>query len=558
MGDEQISGNYVSGSVLTFEEVAPEIEVRSESKREVAVRIMKWDTVGETAIGKEKFRAGAFDGVRPEKVILRMEHEGPPAGRAIALERQEDGQIAVFKVASTSRGDELLTLARDGYYTGASPSFMPLEGGSVIEGRGSDRVTVRTKVDLREVSLTWRPTYSGTGVLYARTQEGKTEMAEANAEAPKYDPSALVPLQDRLSSLEQREMAYKETEATVKRLNERIEKLQERSNGEPTNVEVPKPIAENPYVGDWFQAAATLMDGGQLTTLQERALTDLLTTANVGVVPPAYTTELIGIINKARPFMETTRRMDMPANGMQIIFPRIGTRPTVAEQTTQKTEVSSGAVTTDTVTANVRTFAGAGDISLQLLRRSDPSFLNLYLELLAERYARAVDAAAVAALIAGTPAQGGTFTVGTAAFPLGTAFTNSVTAIMAPPDTMWVGTAVLAAMINARTTTNQPLYEGISTFPTANAASLEFGRFMGLRVVWDLALDTLTYDADVTAGVQNTRVIVGPSSGFAWAEEGTFTLTADNAGRLGRDVALAGFVAFLPLYPAAFTAYAIA
>ena len=53
-------------------------------------------------------------------------------------------------------------------------------------------------------------------------------------------------------------------------------------------------------------------------------------------------------------------------------------------------------------------------------------------------------------------------------------------------------------------------------------------------------------------------MLVGPSNAFAWAEDGTYTLTADVPGRLGRDVAMAGFVAFLPIYPGAFTTYTLA
>ena len=135
---------------------------------------------------------------------------------------------------------------------------------------------------------------------------------------------------------------------------------------------------------------------------------------------------------------------------MQIIYPRIVTRPTVGEQMTQKSEVTSTNVATDTATANVRTFAGAGDISLQLLRRSSPSFLSFYLDLLAEAYAKGTNAAGLAALLAAGVTPGGEFAADTGAIPLGAAFTASVGATGAPPDTMWISTAVVAGMIDAR------------------------------------------------------------------------------------------------------------
>ena len=114
---------------------------------------------------------------------------------------------------------------------------------------------------------------------------------------------------------------------------------------------------------------------------------------------------------------------------------------------------------------------------------------------------------------------------------------------------MWLSTAVIAGMIDARDNDGRPLYApgAIPPLASANAAGGVSGSFSGLRTVWEPALD---------AGA--TDVLVGPSNAFAWAEDGTFTLTADVPGRLGRDVALAGFVAFLPVYPAAFSSYTIA
>lgn len=540
--------------LLTFEGIQPDIEVRSESKREIGIRFMRWGEIGRTEEGLETFEPGAFDGNRPEDYVLRMEHEGPPAGRGIALERDDIGQIGVFHVAPTARGDELLTLAKEGYYKGASPMFRRDNAVTKYERTpDGQRLARRMKVDGREVSLTWRPTYQGTEVLFARSELEDSQVAEetytpAGEKAPA--PAGSFSADDR--TIEQmRQFAQEASDGATSPLIERMTALEARFQQE-TAAQLPDPNADDgrpaPKRGEWMQAALTLMDGGDLPPYQKRALADNISDDNPGFVPVAYSNELIGIIDPQRPFMQSTRRIEMPAAGLQLSYPRITQRPTVGEQTTEKTEVSSRKVTTDQITADVRTFAGAGDISLQLLRRSAPQFLDAYLELLGEAYAQTVENAAVDAILAaGVTAGTGTFDPADAEF--GEAFENGA-AVGRPliPDTMWLSTTAMVQFINAKATdSNQPLYPGLAGINGLTGGVAGGPNPMILRPIWTPALDDETTD-----------VLIGPSRGFAWAEEGTFTLTVDVPGRLGRDVALGGFVVFVPLYPAAFTRYVVA
>ena len=53
-------------------------------------------------------------------------------------------------------------------------------------------------------------------------------------------------------------------------------------------------------------------------------------------------------------------------------------------------------------------------------------------------------------------------------------------------------------------------------------------------------------------------VLVGPSSGCRWAEDGAYTLTAVRPAQAGQDIGLAGIVWLAPIGGGAFTRYALA
>lgn len=531
---------------LQVRELVGTLEVRDVAKREIDAFIVPWDTVVDTEQGPEMFKRGAFAGTNPSDVVMRLGHRDPPAGIGTSLTESADGARMTFKVSATPTGDEILTLAADRVTKGVSVGFQEIPGGTTVEMRAGRRTRVHNRSRLREVSTTWMPAYEQAAVLHVR-EEGDPPVTEPIVvPVPEVQPTP----DPRLFEQAIERMEKRSSEASEKVLD-RLGKLEERSR---MDISIPTQPAQAPRVtaGHWFQATMKMLSGERVSDLQMRDLADLVTTDNIGVVPPAYLTELVGVIDPSRPFMQTTRRLTTPDNGMSLILPRIKTRPTVGIQggdyPAEKAELTSTPTVVDTVTFEAVTKGGAGDISLQLLKRSSPSFLDLYLQLLAEAYAIDSEHEAVQSLVDLVGDYGGV-TAGGPLDPenlaLGAAWTGGFSAMKRPPNTIWMSSAAVAAFIDAKSPiSNAPLYSQLQANFTAGGGV--GGSISGLKAVHVPALDDQGYD-----------VIVGPSTGFAWAEDGTYTLQIDVPAKAGRDVAIVGILWFCPIYPGAFTAYTI-
>lgn len=544
---------------MTEVQFPADVQIRNAAKREVDMLIMPWDTTINTVDGPELFVRGAFDGIEPGKVLLMgLEHEAHiglgqdgrptitrrPMGKALSLESRDDGQHATFRVANTASGDEYLALATDGVVDGVSVEIVPVPDGTVIETRNGRRTQVVRKAELRAVAPTYRPAYAEARVLAVRSQEEDVK----EDPTPPQEPDEPEVVQTRSAA----DMSLigdfaERIEKSFGGLADRMDAANEQAR---KNFTVPAEQKDEPKlkIGEWVSAVVRTYAGEPVPEELFRTVADVKTTDNVGVVPPTYLQRIIGVIDATRPFISSVERLDTPDQGMQLIVPKITERPTVATQSTEKSEVSSHKTTITTETFNMVTKAGVGDLSLQLLRRSSPSFLELWLRLLGEAYAQETEDEAVDQLIAAI-ADGGPEPAG-ALDPndlvLGPAFEASFDAMRRAPNTIWLSTGALGEFIDAKIDgTNAPLYSNLTANVTAGGGA--GGTISGLRPVHVPALDT-----------KGAYAIVGPSSGFAFAEDGTFTLETVIASKLGRDVALAGFSWYVPWYPAAFTLYNVA
>jgi hypothetical protein len=555
VGDQKVEVPADPPVEPTVEPLPPaptDITVRSVEKREIDVRLLPWNTTISTRQGMEEFAPGSFRDIPDDGLLLMgLEHEAAfglgqdgqptmtrrPQGRSTRVWEADDGPYATFRVARTQGGDDILALADDRVVRGVSVEMDPVR--NIFEtvmraGRRVKRITRAAGVSA--ASLTYRPAYGELAAVVAvRSQEDRNQMATETAEVPVAGTESTDALVVRMAE------AFSQP---LDKIMNRLEAIEER---ERRDVALPATRTENvPDKGEWAHLVFRMLSGDIIPQNQMRQLDDIITTDNLGVVPSAYLTEIIGVIDASRPFLSTTRRLELPASGMDIKVPKINQRPEVGIQSPEKEEVASQKTLIGTETFDAVSIAGAADISIQILKRSSPAFLSLFVELLAEQYAIVSEDVALDSL---ANAMGG-WAEGNALNPanlnLGTAFINSFDAIRRPPDTIWLSTQAVGEFIDAKaTTTNQPLYPSLQA--SATAAGGISGLISGLRAVHVPTLDD-----------HGAFAIVGPSSGFAWTEAGTYTLQVDVPSKAGRDVGIVGLLFPIPWYPDAFSLYNVA
>lgn len=517
----------LDGHVLSFDE----------DRREMELLLLPWDTDVENAGAVHRFERGAFKEVDPKRIVTRMRHQDPPTGRGYKLTEEDDGPHLFAKISKTVAGDEQLTLARDGVEDGVSVAFDTSDNRKEQLQDGRTRYTHVgfSKARQIEASTTWKPAFTeGAKILNLMEAQDVAE-AQKVEDAKRPEPQA--------------------TEAQLKAVQdtilEKFEAMQDRVAA--LGLQMPDSLKrQSEGVQRQVQFGADLNKDEVLTAFE---LDDVISSDNPGVFPEIRSATIIGIIDSSRPFLESTTRDATPPAGEVWRFPKITQRPTVAKQTNEKDEVSSQKTTITSDTFNMQTYAGAGDLSIQLIKRSSPDFLNLWSQLLGEDYAIKTDDAALDALLAVGAVVEGTGSFDPSSPSFGEAFSNAAAAANNRPgllpNRIWLGTAALVAFINAKSPTGgggTPLYPGLASIAGIQGGGNGAGPAgFNMTPVWVPAMDDKAVD-----------IIIGPSRGFHWVEDGTYTLTADVPAKAGRDVGLVGMIWFAPVYPAAFTTYALA
>lgn len=301
----------------------------------------------------------------------------------------------------------------------------------------------------------------------------------------------------------------------------------------------PHPLARFRNLGEYARAR---YDDPTLPDLAA-AWVDQTTGDNPGVMQPAWLNEVRGIVDLGRPFITALGGAASPGDtGMSVHWPYFDgdLYDLVAEQAAEKTEVTSVKVSIKDTSTGLKTYAGGSDISLQLIERSEPSYLAQYLRIMSAAFAAVTDRAAVLAATA--------------------ASTSHVVVNLATADDKAIAEAIFAASVRVQLATGTParvVAVATDLFPRVAAAVMAASAPAANTAQASADASTL---AVALAGLSVTHVpgmaagsaLVTNGEAFRWLEDGPRTIDALNVPKLGTDVAIYGFAA-----PAAFAAAGI-
>ena len=504
--------------ILTSAAHEAPVLVRSESERLVELRIMPWGVIGNTREGPERFRRGAFRGVKPEEVALEAigPHGVEPgvrlAGRAVELEDRDDGEYGTFRVSRTRAGDELLELARDGVYRAASAVFSP--GTS----RFVDGVTERQTARLVRVGIVESGAYPGAAVLAVRSAGGSTVPAETNPQ-PEPEESAPDPTPGGLRvAVDNPEMLGRMDDLRRDLLG-RMASLEAVGSGRAGG---PHPLARWATFGEYLADAS----GDPATAvLLARALVDQTTADNPGVTPPTYLSEVFGIIAGSRPAITGFGGpRSLGDSGMSLHFPYFDGNlyALVAKQAAEKTDIASVKVSLKDGSFPVETFAGGSDISYQLIRRSSPAYLEAYGRIMLAAWALVTERDFELAVWNGGTGSIVFVPIGATDAALRAAFFSASAAVKAAtgsPATVALAATDVFGSIGGLLV--PPAYGTSNVTGTAQASTLRVN-VSGLEVVEapDLPAGQMLFSNEAAAG---------------WHEDGPLVATAEDVARLGQN-----------------------
>lgn len=307
---------------------------------------------------QERFAPGAIASV--EDVKLFYGHE-EPIGKVVEGRDTEAGFEIVAKVSDTVRGNEVLTLMRDGVLNKFSVGFIPEES----EKDGS--TITRTKVSLKEVSVVPFPAFAGANITEVREEQT----------APDAD---LTNEQETRTMSENMELEVRSVMDEVAELRRVVEAGQTSS----------APAVVGAEIRSQGEFAKALLKGDESAVALARAASDSSDT----VALPGFVGFINNLIDQNRPMVSAFSRAALPSAGLTVEYAQVTANTlAVGVQDPEGEALSFGNLTIASTSANVKTYGGYTSFTKQTIERSSVDYLNTVFQALTIAYANATNAA---------------------------------------------------------------------------------------------------------------------------------------------------------------------
>ena len=474
-------------TLLTF---SSPIEAADTGRRIISGVVVPFGKVGNTSAGPVIFEQGSIAIHDSTKIKLLAQHDPTnPIGRAQSFTTTDTAIMGTFKISASQKGTDYLIMASEDLIGGLSV------GVEVIASKPSkDGTLYVTAAVLKEVSLVESPAFKDAIVTKVAASEGEA---------------------DPTTETESEAIVTEETPVP-----EAV--LPEAAPAETVEASRPTIKASTPYITSSVRSPIKSMGGYALHTIKAqlgdedsalyvKAAADS-TSTNPAFNPTQYLTNMfVSNTNFARPAVDACGRAALPASGMTLSIPSLitptDTAPTVAS-TAESAAPSNTGMTSEYLSYSITKYAGQQTISLEIIERSDPVFMDQLMIQLERAYLKATDAAVIAALIAG-----GTAATATAATSAGLISYLSTEAAAAYAGTSYfaknvvIGTGTWAAAMGYTDSTGRPIYNASQPWNAAGdvkTSSIK-GNLLGLDVYTDV-------NAVATNGADNSAFVIAPEA----------------------------------------------
>ena len=445
------------------------------------------DTIDIGGGWSERFEKGAID--LTADVKLFRDHSDI-IGVVTEMTESDEGLMIKAKISETVLGNETLNLVKDGAIRSFSVGFIP------VTDVKKDKTIIRKKVNLKEVSLVAFPAYDKAEVLSVREETNQEEISMENT-TPDYT-SEIQEVRNHAEELERR------LDVIASEKTPSVSVPQFRSYGEYV-----KAVAS----GD-VEAHRTFTGADSADTIMKNA----------------WVSDTVRILNAGRPTYSVFSSQALPADGMNVEYPKINTNTLdVANQAAEGDTLAYGKLTLTSATAPIKTYGGYTDMSRQVVERSSINYVDTAFRAMVAKYAATTNAAVRQQLITDAALFNqsalGAWTAAEIIDSLAEAAVKVNGDTGLPLEFILVSSDVFRLMAKTVDTMDRPILSNtgatVNTYGNINPVGLT-GNVLGLPIVVDPSLAALSFYAGNSAALTTYESAGAP---FRLNDEEITTLT---------------------------------